>query len=265
MRQSIRTVPALLEFKRISVMRGLKCALDQLDLVIQAGEHVAILGPNGCGKSTLIKSITRECYPLAQEGSSLAIMGRPNWNIFDLRSHLGIVSNDFAGTPSHDLTGREVVLSGFFSSIGIWPHQHVTAEMDAKAEQVLGRLHAVHLADRRLAEMSSGEARRMWIARALVHDPETLLLDEPTNSLDLQAAHELRETMRMLARAGTGILLVTHHLSEIIPEIERVILLRAGTIFADGPKDQVLTPVNLSNVFGTDVELAHRRGYYHAW
>ncbi len=246
-------------------MRGRACALEQLDLVIQAGEHVAILGPNGCGKSTLIKTITRECYPLPREGSSLSILGRQNWNIFDLRAHLGIVSNDFGSTPTKELTGREVVLSGFFSSVGIWPHQHVTAEMRTKAEQVLARLEVSHLADRLVVEMSSGEARRVWIGRALVHDPETLLLDEPTNSLDMHAAHQLRETMRKLAHAGTGILLVTHHLSEIIPEMERVILLRGGKVFADGRKDEVLTPANLGSLFGMKVDLEHRNGYIHVW
>ena len=257
--------PALLEFKAISVMRGTKLALNRLDLVIQSGEHVAILGPNGCGKSTLIKTITRECYPLSQDGSSLTIMGRRSWNIFDLRSHLGIVANDFEPTRVHELTGREVVLSGFFSSMGIWPHQHVSPEMRDKAEQVLDWLEALHLGDRPIAEMSSGEARRIWIGRALVHDPQTLLLDEPTNSLDMRASHEVREMMRKLAQAGTGILLVTHHLSEIVPEIGRVILMRGGTIFADGPKDQVLTLDNLSSVFGVGIELAQRNGYYHVW
>ena len=250
-------------------MRGTKLgttlALDRLDLVIQSGEHVAILGPNGCGKSTLIKTITRECYPLSQDDSSLTIMGRRNWNIFDLRSHLGIVANDFEPTRIQELTGRELVLSGFFSSMGTWPHQHVTATMRDKAERVLDTLDALHLGDRRIVEMSSGEARRIWIGRALVHDPQTLLLDEPTNSLDIRASHEVRETMRKLARAGTGILLVTHHLSEIVPEIGRVILMRSGKIFADGPKDQVLTLDNLSSVFGLGVELAQRNGYYHVW
>ncbi len=255
----------LLEFRNISVMRGSKPALDHLSLTVNAGEHAAILGPNGCGKSTLIKTITRECYPLARSESALAIMGRETWNVFDLRSHLGIVSNDLIATPTYDFTAREIVLSGYFSSIGIWPHQQITSEMERTAGAVLEQLEVPHLSDRPMTEMSSGEARRIWIGRALVHAPKTLLLDEPSNSLDLHAAHELREIMRKLARAGTGILLVTHHLPDIIPEIERVILMRRGSIFADGSKEEVLSPSNLSVLFGLPVELVRRDGYFHLW
>ena len=100
--------------------------------------------------------------------------------------------------------------------------------MRAKANEILARLEVPHLADRFVTEMSSGEARRIMIGRALAHDPDTLLLDEPTNSLDLAAMQELRGVFRRLAQGGTGILLVTHHLSDIIPEIERVILIKTG-------------------------------------
>ena len=258
-------MPALLDFRRISVIRGAKRALNELSLLIEAGEYVAVLGPNGCGKSTLIKTITRECYPLANANSSLAIMGQGNWNIFDLRSSLGIVSNDLVNTPAHDSTGLEIVLSGFFSSIGVWPHQQVTDAMRWKADQVLHQLEIPHLADRYVSELSSGEARRIWIGRALVHDPKTLLLDEPGNRLDIHAAPELRTIIRKLARAGTGVMLVTHNLSDIIPEIQRVILMREGAIFADGSKEQVLTAQNLTALFGVPVELAHRDGYFHLW
>src|SRR5438270_5026575 len=206
-------------------MRGENLVLKEFTLTIGAGEHVAILGPNGCGKSTLIKTITRECYPLANPDSSVSILGETFWNVVDLRSMLGIVSNDLMTQCTREITGFEIVLSGFFSSIGIWPNHHVTDAMRQKTHQVLELLEAPHLADKPVDEMSSGEGRRMLIGRALVHDPRALLLDEPSTSLDLFAQHELRETIRSLARAGLGIVLVTHHLSDIIPEIERIIFL----------------------------------------
>jgi iron complex transport system ATP-binding protein len=166
---------------------------------------------------------------------------------------------------TREITGFEIVLSGFFSSIGIWPNHHVTDEMRAKALDVLELLEAPHLADKPVDEMSSGEGRRMLIGRALVHSPKALLLDEPSTSLDLLAQHELRETIRRLAQSGMGIVLVTHHLSDIIPEIERVIFMREGRIVGDGPKRDMLTAGSLRGLFGLDVELAQRDGYYHLW
>jgi iron complex transport system ATP-binding protein len=246
-------------------MRGGKTVLDDVTLCIQAGEHVAILGPNGCGKSTLIKTITRECYPLARAGSSLTILGHDSWNVFELRKLLGIVTNDLIATCTRDITGLEAVLSGFFSSIGLQPYHHVTASMQQKAQAVLNLLEIPHLADREMDAISSGESRRIMIGRALVHDPLALLLDEPTNSLDLHAMAELRSILRKLAQSGTGILLVTHHLPDIIPEIDRVIFLRNGGVFADGAKAELLTPQRLTELFGVPVELARGDGYYHMW
>ena len=254
-----------MDLRHISVMRGTKLALNDLTLRIDPGEHVAILGPNGCGKSTLIKTLTRECYPLAKDGSSIGILGRERWNVFELRPLLGLVSNDLMSTCTREITGREVVLSGFFSSIGVWPNHEVTAAMRDKADEILKTLEAPHLADRFITEMSSGEARRVVIGRALVHDPLALLLDEPSTSLDIPAQHELSETLRKLARSGVGILLVTHHLSDIIPEIERVILLRNGEIAGDGRKRDLLTGERLTALFGRPVDLIRRDGYFHAW
>jgi|SRR6185437_1739942 len=257
--------PALLDLRHVSVMRGTKLALNDLTLCIEPGEHVAILGPNGCGKSTLIKTLTRECYPLAREESSISILGRERWNVFELRPLLGLVSNDLMSTCTREITGREAVLSGFFSSIGVWPNHEVTTAMVDKADEILKKLEAPHLADRFVTEMSSGEARRIVIGRALVHDPMALLLDEPSTSLDIPAQHELSQTLRKLAQSGVGILLVTHHLSDIIPEIERVILLRNGEIAGDGPKEELLTAERLTILFGRPVDLVRRDGYFHAW
>jgi iron complex transport system ATP-binding protein len=256
----------LIEFKDVTVFRGEKTALDGITLSIQTGEHVAILGPNGCGKSTLIKTITRECYPrYSGNGTGLRIFGQEIWNVFDLRALLGIVSNDLMQSCARDISGREAILSGFFSSIGIWPNHHVTPAMEAKTDAILSLLEISHLADRDVNEMSSGEARRILIGRALAHDPKALVLDEPTASLDLHAMHELRAILRKLAQAGTSIIVVTHHLPDIIPEISRVILIKKGRVLQDGAKQDVLTSELLSELFETPVELVERDGLYQIW
>ncbi len=252
----------LLELNRVTVMRGERAALDEVSLRIEAGEHVCILGPNGCGQSTLIQTITRECYPLAREGSSMAILGRERWDVFELRNLLGIVSPDLLAACTTDATGRDVVLSGFFSSTRIFPHHQPDPEHLRRSDEVLARLGIAHLADRCVMHMSSGEAKRTLIARALVHEPKTLLFDEPSNALDIGAQFQLRDTMRELAQSGLAILLVTHHVSEIIPEMERVILLRAGKVMADGAKDKVLTEANLQALFGVPVRLQKNEGFF---
>jgi iron complex transport system ATP-binding protein len=258
--------PPLIEFRNVTVCRGEKVALDGITLSIAASEHVAILGPNGSGKSSLIKTITRECYPrYTGNGSGLRIFGQEVWNVFDLRALLGIVSNDLMQACARDISGREAILSGFFSSIGIWPNHHVTQSMEQKADEILALLEVPHLATRNMDEMSSGEARRILIGRALVHAPKALVLDEPTASLDPHATHELRSILRKLAQAGTSIIVVTHHLPDIIPEVGRVILIKKGRILRDGPKMETLTSAALSNLFETPVELVERDGLYQLW
>jgi iron complex transport system ATP-binding protein len=254
----------LIEFHNVTVQRGESLVLDGLTLSIAQGEHVAILGPNGSGKSTLIKLVSRELYPrIKEEPWSLRILGRCRWNLFELRNQLGLVSNDWMQMCTRDFAGYEIVLSGFFGSVGVWPYHHVTAEMERKAREVMELLEISHLARRNTNAMSSGEARRMLIARALVHDPQALILDEPTTSLDLRATCELREILRKLARNGIGMIMVTHHLPDIIPEMERVVLLAGGRVCRDGPKREVLTAEALGEMFGIPVEVLERDGYYH--
>jgi len=250
----------LIEFRNVTVYQGARPALVELDLSIGAGEHVAILGPNGSGKSTLIKTITRELYPRA--GSEMRILGSTTWDIFDLRPLLGIVTQDLAEACRNTSTAREIVLSGFFSSHRLWPWDEVTPAMERKAQDVLAFLELAHLAGRPMVEMSSGELRRVVIARTLVHDPRTLLLDEPTNSLDLRACSELRDTLRKLAREGIGVVLVTHHLPDILPEIRRVVCLREGRVFRDGPKEDILQAGLLKALFGVELQLGRQGDCY---
>jgi iron complex transport system ATP-binding protein len=254
----------LIDFQNVTIRRGDRIVMDNVTLSIGQGEHTAIIGPNGSGKSTLIKVISRELYPLLKpEPWSLRILGRERWNLFELRNHLGIVSNDWMQMCTRDYSGYEIVLSGFFGSVGIWPNHKVTPEMECKAREVIELLEISHLADRNTNEMSSGEARRILIGRALVHDPQTLVLDEPTSSLDLRATYELREILRKLAARNIGIIMVTHHLPDIIPEMRRLVLFRDGTVYRDGPKEQILEAAPLGELFGIPVEVLERGGYYH--
>ena len=253
----------LIEFRNMTLSRDGRTALHSLDLAIATGENVAVLGPNGSGKSSLIKAITRECYP--RQGSKVRILGQETWDLFELRAQIGIVSNDLMQACTCQWPAREIVLSGFFGSVGVWPYHTVTPEMERRTDEVLGLLEIPHLAERPVAELSSGEARRVLIARALVHDPRALMLDEPTTSLDFRAKHELLAVLRKLAQAGTSIVLVTHALTDIIPEITRVVLLKDGRIVRDGAKECVLNAEALTDLFGTPVEIVERRGYYHLW
>jgi iron complex transport system ATP-binding protein len=262
---NMHATPPLLELKNICVMRGQTSALDNFSLRIGAEEHVAILGPNGCGKSTLIKTITRECYPVVREDSAMTILGEESWDVFSLRARLGIVSNDLMASVTGEANGRDVVLSGFFSSISIFSNHAVDPRHRQLADAALQQLGISHLAERPVCEMSSGEARRVLIARALVHNPRALLFDEPCNSLDLAAQHTVRQAMRTLANSGIGIILVTHELADIVPEIQRVVLMSHGRIVADGPKEEMLQVERLSKLFGVKVDLARRDGYYHLW
>ena len=254
-----------LELRNVNVARGDRIVLHDVNLTIRAGEHVAILGPNGCGKSTLILTITCQIYPIVQPGMRVGIFGRDRWDLTQLRKHFGVVGTDLPGERTAVTTGLDAVIAGFFSASTLWPNLHVTGEMRDRGAEALARIEASHLAAQLVGEMSAGEKRRILIARALVHRPRQLLLDEPSNALDLAAQRELRDTLRRLAAEGTGLVLVTHHLGDILPEIDRVILMRGGRIVGDGPRTELLTAPRLSDLFNTPVRIGHDEDWLHSW
>ena len=270
----------LLELHNASLYRGSSKVLHELTLTIAEGQHTAIVGPNGAGKSSLIRLLTVDSYALAPESGppQVRILGRDRWDVSELRQELGVVSPDLqhrftvAGRGEHDesqpvaprLSGIEAVMTGYFGSEGLFSHQPRDVSMTARAHDALVRVGGAHLAERRVDQMSTGEARRVLIARALVHEPRALVLDEPTSGLDVIARHRFMNDIRRLASNGTTILLVTQHIEEIFPEIERVIVLQGGRIVDDGRKEAVLRGPVLPRVFGAPLRVDEIDGYFYA-
>ncbi len=252
----------VLKLKNVSVVRGGKKVFSGLSLEVQVGRSVAILGPNGAGKSTILKLITRELYPLAEEKSSMSIFGEKAWDVRELRTHLGIVSNDLQEMFADNVKGLDIVLSGYFGTAGRLRGFRIGSQLRTHAREVLKLSGAENLAKREFATCSTGERRRLILARALVSSPQALILDEPTNGLDLRSSISYIELLRNLMRTGTTVVLVTHDISEIPPEIENVILLDEGKILASGKTSKVLTSKNLSRLFKTPLVVSRSKGFF---
>ena len=252
----------LIEITHATVCRGDNRVFDDFSLTLSQHESVVILGPNGAGKTTLLKLLMREIYPLWRDHPVVRILGKERNDIWELRRQLGIISADLQENYSPEVLGRQVVLSGFFSSVGVWGHHRLTDEQHQRVEAVLSQLDIQALADRAFGELSSGQQRRLLLGRALVNAPAHLILDEPTSGLDLSATFQYLQTMRELIRSGHTLVLVTHHIHEIPPEVTRVVMLNQGKVWADGKKTEMLTESRLSSLYGVDVRLVESAGWY---
>lgn len=254
----------IIEIKNATVYRGQHRVFDKFSLELMQGYNTAILGPNGAGKSTLLKLLSRELYPVERENSYIKIFGQERWDVWDLRAHFGIVSHELQQHYVANARGLNVILSGYYSSIDTAWHHQFSDEDVARANGIMGRLGIAALKHRFFGEMSTGEQRRFLLGRALIHNPETLILDEPTSGLDLKACFYYLDTIRHLMRDGKTIILVTHHIHEIPPEVSRVVLLKQGEVVALGEKSAMLTEANLSALFDTPLKLVQANGFYQA-
>lgn len=264
---------SIVDLDHVHVARGDKLVLHDLSLSIDRGEHIAILGPNGCGKSTLLKTITCELYPLVCPETRVRIMGRERWDLTELKRRMGVVAAELPGRKTLSITGLDAILTGFFSSSMLWPNLTVTDRMRERAEAILTNVNAANLRTTPVGEMSAGQQRRIMIGRAMAgtlrdgdnENAQMLLLDEPSNALDLAAQQDLREMLRKLAQSGTAILMITHHIADILPEIDRIVMMNEGRIVADGSKQDLLTANQLGRLFGREITLIERDGYWNAW
>ena len=237
--------------------------LDVDDFVINQGERIVVLGPNGSGKSTLVKLLTKEIEPVWRETPPVLFMGQPDPSEETLIETVGLVSTDVQERMMVHRTVFDIVLGGFFGSVGVPFHIGASDEQVEQARKAIREIGIPSLSERDMLTLSTGQARRALSARALISGPALLVFDEPTSGLDPEGAWNMRQSLSALAKAGHTILVITHNVSDIMPEFDRVVMLQDAHIVADGPKEEVLTTQKLRHLFGVPITLVETDGRYH--
>ncbi|MDP3177054.1 MAG: ATP-binding cassette domain-containing protein [Spirochaetaceae bacterium] len=260
MRDRTLCAESAIDIEDATVVLGGSPVLESLCLRVDSGESFCVLGPNGSGKSSLVRLIAGELSPLHRSPPAIRIFGMERWDLFALRARLGIVSDALHAAHSRGGTVAEIVLSGFYGSLGLPLRAEPAGERMELARRAAVQMGLEALLDKSALSLSSGELRRALVARALVHDPDLLLLDEPFASLDIAAKAAFASAIDAHAARGRGVALVTHDLSDIPSFVERVVLVKRGSVIADGPKSELLRDEVVSELFGARVEVTRGRG-----
>ena len=254
----------VVELADVTLIRGGNKLLDGVSWTIEEDERWVVLGPNGAGKTTLLQVAAARMHPT---GGTARILGETlgNVNVFDLRPRIGLTSAALAEKIPRDERVHDVVVSASYAVLGRWREHYDELDHD-RADELLAWLNVAEYADRTFGTLSEGERKRVQIARALMTDPELLLLDEPAAGLDLAGREGLVRTLGDLAQDpyAPATVLVTHHVEEIPRGFTHVLLLRAGSVVAEGPIDEALTAATLSDAFGMPLALEWFSGRWSA-
>lgn len=257
----LRAMVPILEVNDLRVMRGSTTILKHVNWRVARGEHWVILGANGSGKTSLLKALTGYLSPT---GGGFALLGQRygtcDWR--ELRFHIGVVTSAFTASIPPAERALDTVISGKYAQLDLW---HRIARGDrAAARRLLRASGLLALADRAWAYLSQGERQRVLIARALMAKPRLLILDEPCAGLDPVAREHFLQFLDKLARRrgrrAPALVLVTHHVEEIMPAFTHALLLRAGEVYAAGPRAKMITAKNLSAIFGAPLRIGRSGG-----
>jgi iron complex transport system ATP-binding protein len=244
----------MISVENVSWIRDGETILHDVNWQVQPGEHCAVLGMNGSGKTSLINIVTGYEWPSKGKVSVLGYR-YGECDLREVRKEIGIVNPMMDRMLHHRDSVQEIVLSGYYASIGIY--EKVTEEVRSLAMRSMKQMGIAHLADKPFGVLSQGERKKTLIARALIHEPKLLILDEPCSGFDLHARESFLSQLEQLASdPALSIIYVTHHVEEILPFFSRALLIKDGRILPSGPKEEILTSERISQTYGIDVELA---------
>ncbi|WP_153346400.1 ABC transporter ATP-binding protein [Nocardia aurantia] len=254
----------LIDFNEVTVRRSGHTLVGPVTWQVELDERWVVLGPNGAGKTSLLRMAAAEMHPTSGVAMLLGEkLGRVDIN--ELRPRIGLSSAAVAARVPLDEKVSDLVVSAGYAVLGRWRERYEDVDVD-RAVDMLESLGAEHLSDRAYGTLSEGERKRVLIARALMTDPELLLLDEPAAGLDLGGREELVEKLGDLAADpdSPATVLVTHHVEEIPPGFTHGLLLKEGSVVAQGLLEDVLTAENLSEAFHQSIALNRIDGRYFA-
>jgi iron complex transport system ATP-binding protein len=257
----VKTEKIILSVASLHIERGGTVILNAVNWRVQRGEHWVILGANGSGKTSLLSALTGYLMPTRGEISVLGeTYGQSDWR--ELRKQIGLVSSSVRQMMADDEPALETVASGKYAMIDFWGRLSRTDQ--AKAQQLLRQVECEYLANRQWGVLSQGERQRVLIGRALMAKPRVLILDEPCAGLDPAAReHFLQFIQRLGAQKNSPTLvLVTHHVEEMMPVFSHVLILKSGAVLATGKKTEIMTAKNLAQAFGAKLKLEFKRGRY---
>lgn len=255
----------IIDLKDIGLVRKGKWILDQINWQVKEGEHWVLLGLNGAGKTALLHMLSAFHFPAK---GSIEVLGRRFGKDAlgeELRQDIGLVSQTIKSRFYDSDSAYQIVLSGGFASIGLY--ETPTDEMRARAQELLKELGCFHYANRAYYTLSQGEKQRVMIARALMGQPKLLILDEPTNGLDFLAKEQLLDAVEQISSRSDAptIVYVTHHVDEILPIFDKILMLKEGRVHRSGSKAELLTEPSLASFFGTEINLSWQNNRPHIW
>jgi len=249
-------------FKNINVYVDRKEILSNININLNYGENTLILGPNGSGKSTFLKLINRSIYPITSSNSSFKLFNKENINIWDLRKKIGFLFKEMEQRVNNGVSLYDVITSGFFGTFNSRYSKLLSEKEKLKIDNLIHEWGLNDIIFDEFKSLSDGQKRRALLARALVYEPNILILDEPFCNLDIKSNFILYQNLNKLIKESINILYVTHNLESILPETNRVILIKEGKILKEGSPNELLTSTILSNLFNISINVIKQEGYW---